>query len=185
MKTSGMQFEQAYNAQAAVEVESRLIVGQRVTTAANDQRQLVPSVRAIEPAVGPVKEVLVDGGFFSEAGIETLEAGGNLTVLAALKREDHGRSIAQLERRADPPAPPAHARLAERMAHRTTTTAGRQRYKLRQQTVEPTFGIIKEVLGFRRFSLRGEAKVALEWTLVTLAFNLKRLHRLGTNLQPA
>lgn len=114
-----------------------------------------------------------------------LEASGQLTVLAAVKREKHGRTVAQLERHVDPPPPPPGARLTERMVHRTQTAAGRKRYKLRQQTVEPTFGIIKEVLGFRRFSLRGEAKVALEWTLVTLAFNLKRLHRLGANLQTA
>jgi transposase len=185
MKTTGMNFEQAYNAQAAVEVESRLIVGQRVTTAGPDQRQLVPTVRAIVPQVGPVKEVLADSGFYSELGVTALEASGQLTVLAAVKREKHGRTVAQLERHVDPPPPPPGARLTERMVHRTQTAAGRKRYKLRQQTVEPTFGIIKEVLGFRRFSLRGEAKVALEWTLVTLAFNLKRLHRLGANLQTA
>ena len=185
MKMNGMQFEQAYNAQAAVEVESRLIVGQRVATAGTDQRQLVPSVRAISPQAGPVKEVLVDGGFYSEAAVAALEAGGGLRVLAAIKRETHGRTVAQLERQVDPPPPPPGALMTEQMKYRTRTATGRARYKLRQQTVEPTFGIIKEVLGFRRFSLRGEANVALEWTLVTLAFNLKRLHRLGAALQAA
>ena len=65
------------------------------------------------------------------------------------------------------------------------TAAGRALYKLRQQTVEPVFGIIKEVLGFRRFSLRGLPKVSLEWDLVCLAYNLKRLHRLGADLSAA
>jgi transposase len=185
MKMNGMQFEQAYNAQAAVEVNSLLVVGQRVTTSNNDQRQLVPTTRAITSVIGTVKEVLVDGGFFSEAAVETLEAGGDMRILAAIKREAHGRTVRQLERHVDPPPPQPGAKLKEVMIHRTRTAAGRQRYKLRQQTVEPTFGIIKEVLGFRRFSLRGEAKVALEWTLVTLAFNLKRLHRLRAALQPA
>jgi transposase len=190
MKTQGMHFEQAYNAQAAVEVDSRLIVGQRLTNVPNDQPQLVPTVRAIEPCVGTVKQVLVDSGFVSEAAVKTLEkneAGHatGLTVLAPLRRESHGRSVRQLERRQDPPAPEADAPFAERMLHRTATAAGRLRYKLRQQTVEPTFGIIKEVLGFRRFSMRGESKAALEWTLVSLAFNLKRLHRLGAVLNPA
>lgn len=190
MKTQGMHFEQAYNAQAAVEVDSRLIVGQRVTKVANDQRQLVPTVRAIEPCVGRVKEVLVDSGFFSEAAVKTLEANEagqatGLIVLAALKREAHGRSVKQLERREDPPVPAAGAPFTEQMLHRMASAAGRLRYKLRQQTVEPTFGIIKEVLGFRRFSMRGESKAALEWTLVSLAFNLKRLHRLGVDLNPA
>ena len=65
------------------------------------------------------------------------------------------------------------------------TTAGRTLYKLRQQTVEPIFGIIKEAMGFRRFSLRGHAKVSLEWNLVCLAYNLKRLHIVGANLRAA
>ena len=190
MKTPGLKFEQAYNAQAAVEVDSRLIVGQRVSSVPNDQRHLVATVRAIEPGVGPVKEVLVDSGFVSEAAVRALERDETgqptgLIVLAPLRREAHGRSVAQLERREDPPAPPQSASFAERLLHRTATAAGRLRYKLRQQTVEPTFGIIKEVLGFRRFSLRGESKAALEWTLVSLAFNLKRMHRLGAILTPA
>jgi transposase len=183
-------FEQAYNAQAAVEVDSRLIVGQRVAQASNDQEQLVPTVRAIPPAVGGVKEVLVDSGFVSEAAIRQLERDAQdqptgTTVLAAVKRERHGRTVAQLERRADPPAPPAQAPWLERMAYRTATAAGRARYKLRQQTVEPVFGILKEALGFRRFLLRGLENVSLEWTLVTLAYNFKRLHTLGTKLRAA
>jgi transposase len=187
---SGQHFEQAYNAQAAVEVDSRLIVGQRVCPAPNDKQQLIPTVQAIVPAVGPVKEALIDSGFVSEAAVRAVEvdAAGQptgLTVLAALQREAHGRTVTQLERRDDPLPPAPGASFAERMIHRTATAAGRIRYKLRQQTVEPTFGIIKEVLGFRRFSLRGEPKAALEWTLVTLAFNMKRLHALGVHLTPA
>jgi hypothetical protein len=65
------------------------------------------------------------------------------------------------------------------------TKAGRARYKLRQQTVEPIFGIIKEAMGFRRFSMRGLSKVALEWTLVALAYNLKRLFGIGAQLAAA
>jgi hypothetical protein len=167
-----------------------LIVGQRVCTAPNDKEQLVPTLQAIVAAVGPVKEVLIDSGFVSEAAVHAVEidAAGQptgLTVLAALQREAHGRTVTQLERRDDPLPPTPGASFAERMIHRTVTAAGRIRYKLHQQTVEPTFGIIKEVLGFRRFSLRGESKAALEWTLVSLAFNIKRLHTLGEHLTPA
>jgi len=75
--------------------------------------------------------------------------------------------------------------LAEHLRHRTATASGRALYSLRQQTVEPVFGIIKEVLGFRRFSLRGLAKVGLEWDLVCLAYNLKRLHTLSAKLRVA
>ncbi len=128
-------------------------------------------------------EVLVDSGFVSEQAVKQIEtdAEGQPTgvkVLAAVKREAHGRTVAQLEKRDDPPAPPSDAPFLEHLAHRVATKAGRQRYKERQQTVEPVFGIIKEAMGFRRFSLRGLAQVRLEWTLVTLAYNLKRLFHL-------
>jgi hypothetical protein len=79
-----------------------------------------------------------------------------------IDRKTPGRTVAQLERQVDPPPPPPGAPMTEQMKYRTRTASGKARYKLRQQTVEPTFGIIKEVLGFRRFSLRGEANVALE-----------------------
>ncbi len=186
MKTSGG-FEQCYNAQAAVEVESRLIVGQHVTTAPNDKEQLAPSFAAIESAAGPVAEVLIDSGFVSQAAITQLETGeaGAVKVLAAVGRERHGRTVRQLEKKDDPEEPGADASFGERMAHRVATKAGRARYKLRQQTVEPVFGIIKEALGFRRFSLRGAGKVSLEWTLVSLAYNLKRLFHAGAELRPA
>lgn len=178
-------FQQAYNAQAGVETASRLIVGPRVSQAANDKRELLPDVAAVRCHVLP-DTLLVDSGFVSEAAVTAVElATPGLTILAALQREPHGRTVAQLEKRSEPPAPSPEAPFAERMRHRTATTAGRALYKLRQQTVEPVFGIIKEVLGFRRFSLRGLAKVTLEWELVCLAYNCKRLHRLGVALRAA
>jgi transposase len=180
---NGQHFEQAYNAQAAVEIESRLIVAAPVVNAPNDKEQLVPTFQAIIPEAGPVAEVLIDSGFVSEQAVRHIEqsADGQPTgarVLAAVKREAHGRTVAQLEKRDDPPAPPPDAPFLEHLAHRVATKAGRQRYKQRQQTVEPVFGIIKQAMGFRRFSLRGLVKVRLEWTLVTLAYNLKRLFHL-------
>jgi hypothetical protein len=187
---SGQHFEQAYNAQAAVEIESRLVVAAPVVNAPNDKEQLVPTFAAIVAEAGPVAEVLIDSGFVSEKAVRQLEqtADGQATgvrVLAAVKREPHGRSVAQLEKRDDPPEPEPAAPFIEHLAHRVATKAGRLRYRQRQQTVEPVFGNIKEALGFRRFSLRGLAKVRLEWTLVTLAYNLKRLYHLGARLSPA
>jgi transposase len=187
---TGGHFEQTYNAQAAVEVQSRLIVGQHVCTAPNDKEQLVPTLAAIVPVAGPVVEVLIDSGFVSEAAVRAVEEDAQgrpsgVEVLAAIKREHHGRTVADLEKKQDPPAPGPDASFEEKMIHRVATKAGRARYKLRQQTVEPIFGIIKEAMGFRRFSLRGLAKVSLEWTLVTLAYNVRRLHRLGATLTPA
>jgi transposase len=177
-------FEQTYNAQAAVEIKSRLIVAPALTNAPVDKEQLTKTVGAIVPAAGPVGKVLVDSGFFSEKEIRQVEgtAPGSqptgVQVLAAIKRDGHGRTIAQLEKRDDPPAPKEDAPFTEHMVHRVATKEGRLLYKQRQQTVEPVFGIIKEAMGFRRFSLRGLAKVSLEWILVTLAYNVKRLFHL-------
>jgi transposase len=182
---NGHHFEQSYNAQAAVEVTSRLIVGERVRQAANDKQELVPDLQALPPQVGAVAAVLVDSGFYSEQAVRTVEQTGGTLVYAALERKSHHRSVADLEPKAEPAAPPAGASTGEVMRHRLATAAGREKYKLRQQTVEPVFGIIKSVLGFRRFLLRGARKVQLEWTLVCAAYNLKRLHRLGAGLKMA
>lgn len=188
MKT-GAGFEQSYNAQAAVEVESRLLVAQGVSDAPNDKEQLVPTLGATSGVIESIEAVLVDSGFYSEAAVRTIEGGlegpAGPRVYAALGRQPHGRSVEALEKRADPPEPPAGASVAEVMKHRLGTKAGRARYALRKQTIEPVFGIIKEAMGFRRFSLRGLAKVRTEWTLVTLSYNLKRLFHLGANLQAA
>ena len=179
-------FEQCYNAQAAVEVESMLIVGQHVTDQANDKQQLAPVLETISPAITQVCNVLADSGYYSEAAVETIESSNNKpTVYAAMKRQPHGRSIAQLEERIDPPPPPDNASVAERMAYRLDTAQGKRLYGLRKQTVEPVFGIIKQAIGFRRFLLRGQEKVNLEWTLVTTSYNLKRLFNLGKSLQKA
>lgn len=176
---NGSHFEQAYNAQAAVDTDSRLIVGQRVTNAPNDKEQLLPTIRSVPvEVVGAVEEVLADSGFASEEAIEAVERDGGPTVYAAVERTSHHRTVEDLERKDDPPEPPPGTQTLDRMRWRLRTRAGRARYKLRQQTVEPVFGILKEVLGFRRFSLRGLAKVGTEWTLVCLAYNLRRLHRL-------
>ncbi len=176
-------FEQCYNAQAAVDVATMLIVGQHVCDEANDKRQLVPTLADVSPVVGQVDNALADTGYFSEAAVLAVESGDSgTTAFVAMKRQSHGRSVAQLEVRADPPPPPEGASVAERMEWRLATEAGRKLYGLRKQTVEPAFGILKEAIGFRRFLLRGLAKVNLEWTLVTTSYNLKRLFNLGMRL---
>jgi len=187
---SGQHFEQSYNAQAAVEVDSRLIVGERVSQAPNDKQELVPTLRAIAPAVASVAAVLVDSGFYSEAAVQTVEQTGGAqstgtTVYAAVEKKEHHRTVRDLEQKPEPAVPGPEATTSELMQYRLRTVEGRAKYKLRQQTVEPVFGIIKSVLGFRRFLLRGLQKVELEWQLVCLAYNLKRLHRMGTGLKIA
>lgn len=180
----GDDFEQSYNAQAAVEVQSYLIVGQRVCPSPNDKEELVPTLAAIPGAVGTLETVLIDSGFYSENAVRAVEQNAaahpsGTTVYAAIERQSHHRSVTDLEQKNDPAPPPADASPTQIMKHRLATKVGKQKYKLRQQTVEPVFGIIKSVLGCDRFLLRGLTKVQLEWTLVCLAFNLKRLHRLG------
>jgi transposase len=182
----GAGFEQCFNAQAAVEVETMLVVGQHVCDAPNDKQQLKPTMDCVSPVVGEVANGLADSGYYSEQAVAAVESGGaGPTVYAAMKRHPHGRTIQQLEKRDDPPAPSSDASIAEMMAHRLETNAGKELYGLRKQTVEPVFGIIKEVLGFRRFLLRGLEKVNLEWTLVSTSYNLKRLFKLGMRMKAA
>ena len=187
---TGQHFEQSYNAQAAVEVDSRLIVGQRVSQAPNDKQELVSSVAAIAPPVESVAAVLTDSGFYSAEAVQRVERTGEgqptgTTVYAAVEKKEHHRTVSDLEQKAEPDEPGPEASVSEVMKYRLQTAEGRAKYKLRQQTVEPVFGIIKSVLGFRQFLLRGLAKVELEWQLVCLAYNLKRLHLLGAGLKIA
>jgi hypothetical protein len=179
-------YEQAYNAQAAVETGTMLVVGKHVTNAPNDKQQMAPTVAVISPVVGAVANVLVDSGYYSEAAVAEVENSGHKpAVYAATKRHKHGRSVAELEKKEDPPRPPDGASAVEVMEHRVATREGRELYRLRKQTVEPVFGIIKQALGFRRFLMRGLEKTELEWTLVTTAYNLKRLFNLGMRVKTA
>jgi transposase len=178
MKAGGS-FEQCYNARAAVDVATMLVVGQHVCHEANDKQQLVPTLADVSPVIRHVGNVLVDSGYYSGGAVLTVEAEArDTTVHAAMKRHGHGRTVAQLEAHADPPRPPEEASVAEVMAWRLDTAEGRKLYGLRKETVEPVFGIIKEAIGFRRFMLRGLEKASLEWTLVTTSYNLKRLFNL-------
>jgi transposase len=182
---NGSHFEQAYNAQAAVD-GAMLIVGARVSDAPNDKQELPASVAMISPVVAAeVKNVLADSGFYSEAAVAAVEsrpvgngAASGVTVYAAVAKTSHHKTVADLLPQPEPPAPGPDATAKDRMAYRLKTAVGQALYRLRKQTVEPVFGIIKEVMGFRRFMLRGRAKVSLEWTLVCLSYNLKRLFTL-------
>lgn len=176
MKNSTNQgFEQAYNAQVAVDQESYLIVAPTLSNQTNDQQQALPTVDAIPPQLGQAAAAALDAGYFSEANIAGLLARG-IDPYIATGRDPHYPSwrvyFEQL------PEPAAEAAAQEKMAYKLRTEMGRAIYRLRKCTVEPVIGIIKETLGFRQFSLRGLAAAAGEWTLVCLAFNLKRLHTL-------
>ena len=175
MPVTGGGFEQAYNAQAAVDATTMLVVATGVTQAPNDKEQVEPMLailKAQAKTLGIVDCLIADTGFSSEKNIKACEA-AHVESLIAVAKEAHYPNWR--ERHSEPAALPDDATPMQTMVHRLKTKTGRARYALRKQTVEPVFGIIKSVMGFRQFSLRGLQKVTGEWTLVCLAWNLKRM----------
>jgi transposase len=178
MPVSGGGFEQCYNAQAVVAEGSLLVVASDVAQAPNDKQQLEPMLAktgALPEELGEAETMLADNGYFSEANVKACAAAG-VEPLIALGRDAHHQSLR--ERFADAPPPPENPTPVEAMAHRLQTPEGKKLYAKRKHTPEPVFGIIKSVLGFRQFLLRGLEKVKAEWTLVTLAWNMKRMFAL-------
>jgi transposase len=178
MKNSNNQgFDQHYNAQAAVEQSSMLIVGNYLSDQPNDKQEAVPTLAAIPiEQIGRPDAAALDNGYFSQANIEAFEAQG-VEPYIATGRESHHQSW-QAFFAGQPDPAPEDASPKEKMAYKLKTDIGQAIYRLRKSTVEPVIGIIKEVLGFRQFSLRGLVKAAGEWNLVCIAFNLKRMHTL-------
>ena len=175
MPVAGGGFEQCYNAQAAVAAGSLLVVAADVVQATNDKRQLVPmlgKLAALPADLGKPETLLTDTGYFSAANVQACGAAG-IEPLIALGREAHHSSLS--ERFAEAPPAPDDPTPVEAMAHRLKTLEGQKLYAQRKHIPEPVFGIIKSVLGFRQFLLRGLNKVRGEWNLVTLAWNLKRM----------
>jgi transposase len=167
-------FDQHYNAQVAVEQESFLIVSNTLSNHVTDQHEAIPTLDAIPAEIGTPEAGALDAGYFSEPNVRDMEQRG-IEPYIATGREPHHKSWQA--RFAETPAPPPEdASLRVKMAYKLKTEIGQAIYRLRKSTVEPVIGIIKEVLGFRQFSLRGLAAAAGEWCLVCLAFNLKRLH---------
>ena len=175
MPVVGGGFEQCYNGQAVVAAGSLLVVAAEVVQAANDKQQLQPMLNklAVLPgALGNVETLLADNGYFSAANVTACAAAG-IDPLIAMGRQPHYPSLA--ERFEDTPPTPENPTPVEAMAYRLKTPDGRKLYALRKQVPEPVFGIIKSVLGFRQFLLRGLDRVQGEWSLVTMAWNMKRL----------
>ena len=175
MKVAGGGFEQCYNAQALVDSESMLVMAPHVTQAGNDKEQVVPilaKLQALPEELNQPEKFLADSGYFSEKNVEACEA-ARIEPLIAVGRDAHHRHWR--ERFEEPAASSEPTSPVDKMKHRLKTKAGRAAYGQRKQTVEPVFGIIKSVMGFRQFLLRGLANVQNEWTLVCLAWNLKRM----------
>jgi transposase len=179
MPVAGGGFEQCYNAQAVVAAESLLVVAAQVVQAPNDKQQIEPMLErigALPEDLGKPETLLADNGYFSEANV-MLCAAANIEPLIALGRQSHHPSLR--ERFAEAPPAPDNPTPLEAMAHRLQTSEGKRLYGLRKQTPEPVFGIIKSVMGFRQFLLRGLDNVQGEWSLVTMAWNMKRMFVLG------
>ncbi len=175
MPAKGKGFEQSYNAQAAVDTESMLIVATTMAQVATDKQQVEPMLKVITQLpeeLGSVENLLTDNGYFSAANVEhCLQV--NIEPLLAAGRDKHHPHWE--DRFTEPPALAEPASEVDRMKHRLKTIQGRKLYGLRKQTVEPVFGIIKSVMGFRQFLLRGLDSVRGEWNLVTMAWNIKRM----------
>ena len=174
MKTS-RGFDQCYNAQAAVN-EDMLIVGTYSNAHANDKEEFIPVVNSVAPELGMIKTAVADGGYFSENNVLKIQEQG-IEPIIATAREKHNSFLEAYLKKQD--ITTECTTVMEQMNQRVKSKAGADTYKKRKLTVEPLFGIIKETLGFRRFSLRGEQQTDGEWSLVCLAYNLKRLFRLS------
>ena len=179
MPVAGGGFEQCYNAQAVVAAGSLLVVAAQVVQAPNDKQQIEPmldKIAALPEQLGRPETLLADNGYFSEANV-ALCAAAQIDPMIALGRQSHYPSLS--ERFAEAAPAPEKPTPLEAMSHRLQTPAGKKLYALRKQTPEPVFGIIKSVMGFRQFLLRGLDNVQGEWSLVTMAWNMKRMFALA------
>ena len=183
-KSKSAAYTQSYNAQATVDADgSQLIVGHHLGECSNDKRELIKAYQSIPPEVGKPTHQLADAGYANTDHIEELEATTDVDLYISVHRED-----AHDERQYDyrpaeklkKPKPKVIHPTLQKMKTKLETEEGRAIYKLRSQTVETTFGIIKEAMGFRNLLLRGAEKIALEWELVCTSYNFKRLFKLKT-----
>jgi hypothetical protein len=182
MPVSGGGFQQAYNAQAAVDMDTMLILENHVSQSSNDKQELktiLNKIAELPNQLGVVDKVAADNGYKSESNTAfSAEVGVELYVPAG--RQKHNNKLDELL--SQDPVEPINPTPSEAISHRMLTKAGKAFYALRKTTIEPTFGIIKEIMGFRRFSLRGLNLVKGEWTLVSIAYNLKKLYALNLKI---
>jgi transposase len=183
MPIAGGGFGQCYNAQACVDIDSMLIVTNHLTIRTNDKKEITPAIDnlgKLPKCIADIEDLLADTGYHSKENIQRVIASG-INPLIAEKRDKHHPSPEQRFAEALPLAEGASA--SEMASWRLRTEEGKMLYAKRKSTIEPVFGIIKHIMGFRQFSLRGEGKVAGEWNLVSIAWNIKRLHKICDNLR--
>lgn len=179
MPSSDKGFVQAYNAQAAVDVDTMLMVESHISQAPNDKQELTSTLASLDELpekLGKVDTMLADAGYYSDDNVASCVQSGVEPYIPP-NRDKHNRPLA--ERFIDPAPLPEDAEPIDRMRNKLKTVEGRTVYAQRKSTVEPVFGIVKQVLGFRQFFLRGLDAVSGEWTLVSIAWNMKRMFALS------
>lgn len=175
MKVAGGGFEQCYNGQIAVDMDSMLIVKTDTVQACNDKQQVEPmlkQIKTLSAGLGKPVSLVADTGYFSEANVNACGEHSIIPLIAVSREAHHPDPLARFT---EPPPLKEDATEVERMRHLLLTMAGRALYAKRKCTVEPVIGIIKAILGFRQFSLRGLENVKGELNLVAMAWNLKRM----------
>jgi hypothetical protein len=180
MPSSDKGFVQAYNAQATVDVATMLIVEAHISQAPNDKLEITPALAALNELpeeLGKIDTMLADAGYYSDDNVASIEQAG-IDPFVPPNREKHNQPLTA--RFIDPVPLPEDAKPIDKMRNKLKTVEGRKVYAQRKSTVEPVFGIIKHVLGFRQFFLRGLGAVSCEWTLVSIAWNLKRMFALNS-----
>lgn len=180
MPTSGGGFEQAYNAQAAVDMDSMVVVSTDLSNHPNDKRELEPIVEVLEKlpdSLGKIETLVADTGYFSEHNVKVCED-HQMNPLIAHGRQPHHPPLSDRIAKDKAVATSASDNPVERMKIKLQTEEGRAIYAERKTTVEPVFGIIKHVMGFRQFSMRGLEKAKGEWRIVCMAWNIRRLFTL-------
>lgn len=178
MPSSSGGFEQAYNAQAGVDAGTHLIIEQHVTQHPNDKQEIKPAlekIAALPEMLGEVDNLLADTGYYSAANVDLCKD-ASIKPLIPEKRGKHNLPLK--ERFKKDPERPQNLGALDAMKYRMQTKEGKALYAKRKSTVETVFGIIKQVLGFRQFLLRGLDSVQGEWSLVCIGWNLKRMHAL-------
>ena len=181
MPSSSGGFDQSYNAQASVEIDSGLIITSHVTQHANDKQEVKPTLAQLsdqEARLGKVDHLLADAGYLSEQNVKATDE-AQIVPYISTHRERHNCSVlARFTPLSDDP--PDNADPVEAMKYRLRTQEGKALYGKRKSTIEPAFGIVKHVLGFRQFLLRGIDAVNGEWDLVCIGYNMKRMFELST-----
>lgn len=181
MPQSGGGFEQCYNAQASVDIENMLILTNHITQNSNDKKEVIPTINELDKLpkfLGTPDNILCDAGYYSETNVnECVDKGLNPYIVE--KRDKHNQFLAQHLAKTELQTENTNLSNVDQMKKRMQTSEGKALYSKRKSTVEPVFGIIKNVIGFRQFLLRGKEAVSGEWNLVCAGFNLKRLHQLS------